>query len=142
MRAVLDTNVVVSAFLSQSGAPARVMELLAREAYVLLVSEPILDEYHRALAYEKVRARHGLDEAALTAVIDDLAAVSVLVEPEESLRVVEPDAADDKFFECAVAGGADYVVSGDAAVLAVGEYRGIAVVSPAIFVELAGRGLG
>lgn len=142
MRAVLDTNVVVSAFLSQTGAPARVMELLAREAFVLLVSEPILEEYARALGYSKVRARHGLDDAALAGVMDDLVAVSVRVEPEESLRVVEADAADDKFFECAVAGGADVVVSGDAAVLAVGEYRGIAVVSPAVFVGFVESGLG
>lgn len=141
MRAVLDTNVVVSAFLSRTGAPAQVFELLAQEAFVLLVSEQILDEYARALGYEKVRARHGLDEAAIAAVIGDLAAASVLVAPEESLRVVERDTADDKFFECATAGGADYVVSGDAAVLAVEEYRGIAVVSPAMFVELVKDGL-
>lgn len=141
MRAVLDTNVIVSAFLSRSGAPARAMELLAQEAFVLLVSEPILEEYVRALAYGKVRERHGLDEAAVSSVIDDLAAASVLVESEQSLRVVQGDAADDKFFECAIAGGADVVVSGDAAVLAVEEYRGIAVVTPAVFVELVAGGL-
>ena len=136
MRAVLDTNVVVSAFLSPTDTPARILDLLAQQAFVLVVSQSILDEYVRALCYEKVQARHGMSEAEVADVMGGLGATSVLVAPSESHHFVERDAADDMFFECAIAGGADYIVSGDAGVLAVREVRGIVAVSPAVFVEI------
>jgi uncharacterized protein len=142
MRVVIDTNVIVSAFLSPSGVPAQLLNLLEQGAFELLVSEPILAEYLKALSYPRVRARHGMDSAALAEVIDDLCAASVLVEPGESLRVVPQDPADDKFFECAVAGGATYLVSGDASVQAVGEFQGIRALSPSIFFEILVQGLG
>ncbi len=141
MRVVIDTNVIVSAFLSPTGAPAQLLTLLEQEAFVLLVSEPILAEYLKALGYRKVRSRHGMDSAALAEVIDNLRAASVLVDPTESLHVVPQDADDDKFFECAVGGGGAYIVSGDANVLAVDVFRGIRVLSPALFLELLLQGL-
>ncbi|KKK89767.1 hypothetical protein LCGC14_2729810 [marine sediment metagenome] len=141
MRVVIDTNVIVSAFLSPTGAPAQLLTLLEQEAFALLVSEPILAEYLKALGYHKVRSRHGMDSAALAEVIDNLRAASVLVDPTESLRVVQQDAADDKFFECAVTGGGAYIVSGDANVQAVDIFRGVRVVSPALFLEILVQGL-
>lgn len=141
MRVVIDTNVIVSASLSPTGVPAQILAFLKQEAFELLVSEPILAEYLQALSYPRVRARHRLDRAALDELIDDLRAASVLVEPDEPLRVVQQDPADDKFFECAVAGGATYVVSGDVNVQAVGVYRGIRVLSPVVFAEMLVQGL-
>ena len=106
MRVVIDTNVIVSAFLSPTGAPAQLLKLLDQEAFELLVSEPILAEYLKALNYRKVRSRHGMDNATLAEVIDDLRAVAILVDPTESLEIVPQDPADDMFFECAATGDA------------------------------------
>jgi len=136
MRVVIDTNVIVSSFLSPTGVPAQLLAHLEQEAFVLLVSEPILAEYQRALNYAKLRALHGMSSEAIAEVMDDLRVTAVLVEPSERLDVVEQDRDDNKFFECAVAGGATYIVSGDAKVQAVGAFRGIGVVSPALFLEI------
>lgn len=136
MRVVIDTNVIVSAFLSPTDAPAQVLTYLEQEAFVLLISEPILEEYQRALNYAKLRALHRMSRAAVADVIDDMRATAVLVEPNERLDVVRQDRDDNKFFECAVAGDATYIVSGDTKVQAVGVFRGISVVSPALFLEI------
>lgn len=141
MRVVIDTNILVSAFLSNSGAPAQLLAHLQQEAFVLLVSEPILDEYERALSYEKVSTLHGMSRTEVAETIDNLRATAVLVEPAEPLQVVEPDPDDDKFFECAVAGGATYIISGDKKVKDVGTFQGIQVVSPPIFLEILKQGL-
>ena len=61
-----------------------------------------------------------------------------MVEPHESLRVVQDDPDDDKFFECAVAGEAAFLVSRDDAVLAIKHLRGIRVISPEAFLTLHG----
>lgn len=51
------------------------------------------------------------------------------------LKVVSSDPDDDKFFECAVALGASVIVTGDKAVLAIGEKAGVQAVSPRQFLE-------
>lgn len=51
MRVVLDSNVVVSAFLSSQGAPAQELQQYQQDVFDMLVSEPILAEYEKALNY-------------------------------------------------------------------------------------------
>jgi len=139
MRAVVDTNVFVARLLSPTGAPARVFDLWEAEAFELLVSEQILAEYARVLAYPHLAARLRSGATAITEVLRGLRQFALFVEPEESLAVIEADPADDKFLECAVAGGAEYLVSGDRHLLQLGEYRGIQILPPAAFVTLLTR---
>lgn len=137
MRVVVDTNVVVSSALSSLGYPARIFQLWNDEdAYILLVTEPILEEYRRALRYEHVRARHRLTEQELDELVDDLAESAVLVDPQGERPVIHEDPKDTMFVECAVAGQADYIVSGDRHLLDLKEYQGIQVMSPAVFAGL------
>lgn len=57
MRAVLDVNVLVSALLSRSGAPAKIIRSWLEGAFELVVSELLLAELERALAYPRVSTR-------------------------------------------------------------------------------------
>lgn len=82
-----------------------------------------------------------MSHAELDAALDDLCATAVMVEVSELPSVVPKDPDDDKFFECAVAGGATYIISGDAQVLAVGEYRGIHVLAATLFLHLLEQGV-
>ena len=71
MRVVIDTNVVVSAFLSTKGASARILALFETEAFALVVSQPILDEYQAALGYERVRKLHGMTDEEIKQRMDE-----------------------------------------------------------------------
>jgi uncharacterized protein len=62
-----------------------------------------------------------------------------VVTPTER-AVVESDPDDDRILECAVAAGADTVVSGDTDLLRMGSFRGIRIVRVAAFLA-EGRGL-
>lgn len=55
MRAVLDTNVVISATLIRDGNEDRILRAWQRGVFELVLSPPILDEMGRALFYEKLR---------------------------------------------------------------------------------------
>ena len=59
--------------------------------------------------------------------------------PEESIHVVEADPSDNKFIEAAVAGQADYIVSGDNHLLDLKEYKGISIITPRAFLEPLGE---
>jgi uncharacterized protein len=64
VRAVLDANVLVSALLSRHGAPALLLVRWLAGAYELVVSERLLSEVERTLAYPKIERRVARDDAA------------------------------------------------------------------------------
>ncbi len=64
MRAVLDPNILISALLSRSSAPAQIIIRWFAGAFELVVSESLLAELERALAYPKLHKRLGTSEAA------------------------------------------------------------------------------
>ena len=64
MRAVLDPNVLIAALLSREGAPAQIVSRWLAGGFELVVSELLLVELERALAYPKLRAHITRDEAA------------------------------------------------------------------------------
>ena len=63
MRAVLDSNVLIASLLSRSGAPAQIVSRWLAGEFELVVSEALLAELARALAYPKVHKRVAEDEA-------------------------------------------------------------------------------
>ena len=63
MRAVLDVNVIISALIAPDGSPAKVMRSWLDGAFELVVSDALLAELERALAYPKLRTRITATEA-------------------------------------------------------------------------------
>jgi putative PIN family toxin of toxin-antitoxin system len=139
MRAVIDTNVVVSRFLSPFGNPALILALWEKALFDLVVSDAILAEYERVLAYPAVQARHGLTHPEIATIVADFRNFAILVEPHEAIDAVADDPSDNRFLEAAVAGACDYVVSGDPHLLRLGDFRGIQIVPPAAFVAIPER---
>ena len=129
-RAILDTNVVVSGVFWK-GPPFEILKAWQERRFRLVISLPILYEYRRVLE-ELTKKR----SAVLGSILELIEFHSEIVGPVRFAKTVctEPD--DDKFLEAAVAAGADYVVSGDAALLKLTEYHGIQIVRPAHFLKL------
>jgi uncharacterized protein len=67
-----------------------------------------------------------------------LESVAVIVEPDFELRAVPDDPDDNRVLECAVAGKADVIVSGDRHFLRLGSHAGIVIVTARQFLESAG----
>ena len=132
MRVVIDANVYVSALISSKGAPARIIEHWLQGKFDVLISQAIVDEIVRVTAYEKLKKYARLRENRQE-FVQLLADQGIFVEPQETLQVVEADESDNRYVECAVAGNAQYLVSGDPHLLQVGEYLSIQFVSPAVF---------
>ncbi len=133
MRVVIDTNVIVSRSITNKGASASIFDLWLQGAFDLIVSEDILAEYRRALGYERTRKRHGYTFSQIDQFIGDIRKAAMLVIVSEPLDVMEDDPDDNKILECAVTGGADYIVSGDRHLLNLRHYRGIQILPPAAF---------
>jgi putative PIN family toxin of toxin-antitoxin system len=130
MKAVIDTNVFVSSFLG--GNPRKVIDLWKTGELTLCLSAPIVDEYTAVLR------RLGLEgEDELGELLELFARGTHLVFAAKTpkLAVVAADPSDDKFIECAVAHGADVIITGDRALREIGNYMGIRILGPGEFLR-------
>src|SRR5688500_6150482 len=123
MRVVVDTNVVISRYMSPTSAPAAVLLLWERNMFELVVSPVVLAEYDRVLREPDIRRYHRKSDAELAAIIQRFRGAAIQVEPSHPLAIIKDDPDDDRLLECAVAGKADYIVSGDKHLLVLGSYQ-------------------
>ena len=134
LRTVLDTNVFVSGLISPLGKPAAILKALRARSFTLLSSPPINEEIMEVLNRPRIRDRYGLGDRIFD-VSFILWEVAELVIDLPDVRVCS-DADDDKFLATAIGGRANYLVTGDAGdLLPLGEYRGVAIVSPRDFLS-------
>ena len=134
MRAVIDTNVVVSGLIRPRGVPGTVLRALRDRRFVAVVSLPILEELASILSRSWLRSKYGVSEHDVRDLLRLLALRSELVEPTSAIRECR-DPRDDMFLEAAVDGGADRVVTGDEDLLDVGSIASVCIVTPADFVK-------
>jgi len=133
MTVVFDTNVFVSAAISQNGAARHCFVLVARRKCQLAVTREILTEYETVVdeLAGKPGKFHGLNWRPLFSWIQHKADYFELV-PLGKQR--SRDASDDIFLACALASGAKIVASYDKDLLALKRPFGIEILKPAVFV--------
>lgn len=135
MKVVFDSNILIAALLFPGGrADAAVTNVLGGSDD-LLISRPIIREVLSVLASKFSRDKEELSRVAVI-----LGEMGKIVEPSSRLSVLR-DEPDNRILECAVEGKADAIVTGDKAMLAVGEYEGIRLMTLAEYLENLGRGL-
>jgi putative PIN family toxin of toxin-antitoxin system len=132
MKAVLDTNVLISAVIA-TGTPHEVLLSGYRGEYRIVASVETLAEFRRTLA--KYPDRFQLSESEIQREVETVRYFAEFVDPDEDVEAVERDPDDDKFLEAAVAGNVDYVVSGDQHLLELDDFRGIGIVDPRTFLD-------
>lgn len=136
MRAVYDTNVIVSGLISEMGAPGRLLEAWSEKAVVVVCSQPLKRELEEVLGRPDVRRRVRWSDESIAMFINLYWASSMKVNPRMSARGVSPDPDDAAVLEAATEGQADYIVTGDRDLLDLGSYRGIRIVTPAVFLAI------
>lgn len=135
MKTVFDTNIFVSALAIPGGQAERAINLALDGRVSLCISKAIIHEVLGVLADKYSRAP---EELARTAVF--LSELAELVAPRTKLAVLD-DEPDNRILECAVAGNADVIVTGDKAMLILQTNADIRVISLRQFLnEIASLG--
>ena len=119
MRVVFDTNILVSALVFPGGQGDAALQRIIEEQDELILSKPILDELLGILARKFSRDTEELSRVAV--VMSNLA---TFVSPRRKLHVVK-DEPDNRLLECALTGRAQAIVTGDRALLALENFRGV-----------------
>ena len=133
-RIVSDSTVLVSAFLAPQGVAAAVLAQIRAGRAVLVLSDAILAETARVLlTYPHIRQRYHYPDTAVQEFCDGLAHVGEVRTDFPPLSGVCRDPNDDMVLACAVAAGAQYLVTRDNDLLVLQQYEGIVIVTPEAF---------
>lgn len=134
MKVVFDSNILIAALLFPGGRADAAVTNVLDGFDDLLISRPIIREVLSVLASKFSRDKEELSRVAVV-----LGEMGKIVDPSLRLSVLK-DEPDNRILECAVDGKADAIVTGDKAMLAIGEYEGIRLMTLAEYLEKPGRG--
>jgi hypothetical protein len=125
MRLLLDNNILVSSLISPGGPPALLADAWRDERFELVTSAEQLARLTLVLARPKIQKLIGAELAHQ--LIVDLEAGAMLVEPRRDVTACG-DSEDNLILGTAIAGQADFVVTGDKKhLLPLKEYEGIRI---------------
>ncbi len=139
LRAVVDTNILIRALIKPRGTVGPILGRLAAKDYVILYSEPLLDELLAKLALPRLRVKYSLDDQVVQGTVALLALRGELVNPTRHVKVCR-DPRDDMFLDAAVAGNAQYLVTGDEDLLVLKHFETVRIVSPRVFLAALEKG--
>ena len=132
MRAVIDTNVLVSALIHKQGASGQVLRHLREGSFTIVYSAPLMVELVEVLSRPHIQRKYHIRSDDIIALINLVRLRGALVSPNRKIDACR-DPKDSHFLEAAVEGNANVIVSGDADLLDLGECEAIPILSVAEF---------
>jgi len=143
MRITLDTNVLVSAFISKRGHSTRVLDVvLTLEDVELVLSDEIAREFLRVMSRDELLFRFDYTLADVEELVRLLKKTSRMIKVRSSFRAVREDPADNAILNTAYDGRCEFIVSGDHHLLNLKKFRGIRILSPRQMLDLLSRRYG
>ena len=131
---VFDTNILISAWLSKSSPTFSCLSLAKTGSVSSVTCQEILDELT-----EKLQQKFQISERGLREYIAEIRQFSSLVPITRQLRAVPNDPDDDMIIECAIAGKATHIITGDKHLLSLVEYQNIQIVKAKEFLDFLDR---
>ncbi len=130
MRAIIDTNVLVSGFLWHN-APHALLEHVRNGALTLVISPALLTELADVIGRPKFDTIFVRSNTSRSRTLDELRRLAEVIEPPPLPQPVCRDPDDDAVLACALAAQADLIVSGDRDLLDLNEHQGVRIVTAA-----------
>ena len=131
MKVVLDTNIFISG-IHWSGSSEKILYAWFDNRFEFVCSESIIEEITETL----MNFRIPLSMNDLLKWIIIISERAVIVKPSEKLDIVKEDPDDNKFFEAAIAGNAQYIISQDKHLLRIKEFRRVKIITPEKFLKI------
>jgi len=133
VKVVLDTVIIVRSLIKPRGYNSEIIKRV--NEYELFVSEDMLKEAVDVLHRSSLKKKY--DPSGIIAISDilDVLSEATLVTPSHKINICR-DPHDNKFIECAVTAGADYIVSGDEDLLTLKEYEKVKIITADAFLNI------
>ncbi len=135
LRAVFDTNVVLSGLFSTGTLTATLQDLWIEQSFLLVTSPAILREVAHVLISPHLRHRFPNSPARLRRFVQMVFRKAILTQDLYTTDRLTTDPTDNKFLACALEGHADFIVSRDPHLLNLKHFHAIQIVEVPAFVK-------
>lgn len=129
MKIVLDNNVFISATFWH-GPPHQILQLAEAKKLKIYATSEILDELFGVLKRKKFDYLFEEGRTSREEVFQKWGKIVYLCQPSIKVEGIVDDPKDNKFLSCALACGANFIISGDKHLLDLKEFRGIPILKP------------
>jgi putative PIN family toxin of toxin-antitoxin system len=135
-RAVLDTNILISGLITPRGTSAKVLLAWRVGHFNLVTSLPLLLELKEALSRPHLKDRYNLSSQDIHDFIALIKNTALLITDPRIVSAQLRDPDDLAVLSCALAGDAEYIVTGDYDLLDLHSFKGVQIVRPSRFLQL------
>jgi len=135
LTAVIDSTVLVSAFLTEGGVSAELLRYAREGVFLVFLSEDIVTETEHTLAYPRLRERYTYTDDDVADFLNRLRIAANLVDDIPHLMVVR-DPNDDMVIATAVRAQVAYIVTRDNDLLSLQQYKDITIIRPEAFIAI------
>jgi putative PIN family toxin of toxin-antitoxin system len=137
---VLDSAILVSAFLSEGGLSFQILQQGRMGKFRWWCAEEILQETRRVLLEEpRIRKKYHYTNEQVNDFLESIRALVSMVPSLPHIPMIERDPTDDKIVACALHARAHYIVTRDKDLLDLKSYRGVRIITPEDFITLLRR---
>ncbi|HKI35461.1 MAG TPA: putative toxin-antitoxin system toxin component, PIN family [Gemmataceae bacterium] len=116
-RAIVDANVVISGTIAPHGAPAAILNAWRADSFEVVVCPALLAEIAEKLRLPRIRDKYHISEEDVLRLLARFSQAAILVPGQASIKPPPPDPDDTMLFSAAVEATADFIVTGDKALL-------------------------
>ena len=134
LKVVFDTNVIVSALLTEEGLPALLLDLATDKKIQLFYSPDLMTEYEEVLRRDKF----GLPEEKIRKALDEIKQTSIEVIPTQILTILTRDPKDNRILEASQEAKADYLITGNKRHFPFTKFQKTWIVTPREFIAREG----
>lgn len=128
MKIVLDTNVYIGAALQGELTEDLLEEIVENPRFSLIISEEILLEIE-----QKLQKKFHWSIEKIEIFLNRIRKIAEIVLPIDKLNIIKRDPKDNMILECALAGGADLIVTADQDLIKLKKFRNIGIIHPKTF---------
>ncbi len=131
IRAVVDTNIVVSGLLF-GGLPSKVINAAIDRRFIWVTSPSLIEELERVLRHKKF----DLSEREIKILLTPIMEIFEVIIPTTTVNVIERCPGDDRVLECALDGRCSIIVTGDRRdLLKIKTFRHVEIITAKSFLE-------
>ena len=135
LRAVVDTNLVVSGLFGKDSVFARLQNLWINQEFDLVTSIEIIKEVSQVLHYPRIQKKFKPKKEKIKRFFHLLFRKSIITKDIYKTDKITADPTDNKFLACAMEGRADYIVSRDPHLRNIKHFQGIQIIDASTFIN-------